>query len=52
MEPAPQARGATATNQSKDATVETGAKIRVPPFIENGQVVRISPQTGEYLGKA
>jgi elongation factor P len=52
IETAPQARGATATNQSKEATVETGAKIRVPPFIENGQVVRISPQTGEYLGKA
>ncbi len=49
---APQPRGATATNQLKEATVETGAKIRVPPFIENGQVVRISPETGEYLGKA
>lgn len=52
IETAPQARGATATNQSKDATVETGAKIKVPPFIEQGQVVRVSPQTGEYLGKA
>lgn len=52
IETAPQARGATATNQSKEATVETGAKIRVPPFIENGQIVRISPTTGEYMGKA
>jgi elongation factor P len=51
-ETAPQARGATATNQSKEATVHTGAKIRVPPFIEAGQIVRVSPQTGEYLGKA
>lgn len=49
---APQVRGATATNQLKEAVVETGAKVRVPPFIENGQVVRISPETGEYLGKA
>jgi elongation factor P len=32
----PQPRGATATNQLKEATVETGAKIRVPPFIEVG----------------
>lgn len=48
----PQVKGATATNQLKEATVETGAKVRVPPFIENGQVVRISPETGEYLGKA
>lgn len=51
-ETAPQARGATATNQSKEAVVETGAKIRVPPFIEIGQIVRISPTTGEYMGKA
>lgn len=51
-ETTPQPRGATATNQLKEATVQTGAKIRVPPFIEQGQVVRVSPQTGEYLGKA
>jgi len=49
---APQAKGATATNQLKEAIVETGAKVRVPPFVENGQVVRINPETGEYLGKA
>ena len=49
---APQPKGATATNQLKEATVETGARIRVPPFIDNGQVVKINPETGEYLGKA
>jgi elongation factor P len=49
---APQPKGATATNQLKEATVETGARIRVPPFIENGQVVKVNPDTGEYLGKA
>ncbi len=48
----PQPKGATATNQLKEATVETGARIRVPPFIDVGQVVRINPSTGEYLGKA
>ncbi len=47
----PQPRGATATNQLKEATVETGARIRVPHFIEIGQVVRINSETGEYLGK-
>ena len=47
----PQPRGATATNQLKEATVETGARIRVPPFVEIGQVVRINSETGEYLGK-
>lgn len=48
----PQVKGATVTNQLKDAELETGAKTRVPPFIENGQVVRVNPTTGEYLGKA
>ena len=51
-ETAPQPRGATATNQLKEAVVETGARVRVPPFIENDQVVKINPETGEYLGKA
>jgi elongation factor P len=51
-ETTPQPRGATATNQLKEAITETGAKIRVPPFIEVGQVVRVSPETGEYMGKA
>jgi elongation factor P len=48
----PQAKGTTATNQLKEATVETGARVRVPPFIEIGQVIRINPTNGEYLGKA
>lgn len=48
----PQVKGATVTNQLKDAVVESGAKVRVPPFIENGQVIRVNPETGEYLGKA
>jgi elongation factor P len=51
-ETSPQVKGSTATNQLKEATVETGARVRVPPFIEIGQVVRINPTTGEYLGKA
>ena len=48
----PQVKGATATNQLKEAVVETGARIRVPPFVENGQRVKIKTTTGEYLGKA
>ena len=46
-----QPKGATATNQLKEATTETGARVRVPPFIEVGQVVKINPETGEYMGK-
>ncbi|MHC5113938.1 MAG: elongation factor P [Planctomycetota bacterium] len=48
----PQAKGTTATNQLKEATVETGARVRVPPFIEIGQMVKINPESGEYMGKA
>ena len=48
----PQPKGATVTNQLKEAVVETGARVRVPSFIEQGTVVRINTETGEYLGKA
>ena len=47
----PGIKGATATNQLKEATCETGYKTKVPPFITNGEVVKISTQTGEYLGR-
>ena len=48
----PQVKGATATSQLKDAICEGGARIRVPPFVENGTVVKIDTRTGEYLGRA
>lgn len=48
----PQVKGATATNQQKDATLETGLATRVPPFIEIGEVVRISTDTGAYMSRA
>ncbi len=48
----PGIKGATATNQLKEATLETGLKTRVPPFISNGDVVRVSTSTGEYLSRA
>ena len=48
----PQVKGATATNQLKDAVCEGGARIRVPPFIENGEIVKVDTRTGEYLGRA
>ena len=49
---APQVKGATATNQTKDATLETGLMVKVPPFIENGEVLRIDTRSGEYLERA
>src|SRR5690349_5894067 len=48
----PAIKGATATNQMKDAELETGLKTRVPPFIEIGEVIRISTETGGYLSRA
>jgi len=48
----PGIKGATATNQLKDAQLETGLRTRVPPFIEIGEVVRISTETGEYISRA
>lgn len=51
-EAAPAIKGATATNQLKDATLETGLTTRVPPFIEIGEVIRISTDGGTYLSRA
>lgn len=51
-ETAPQPKGATATNQLKEAVMETGLKTRVPPFIEIGEVLKISTEDGSYLSRA
>jgi elongation factor P len=45
----PSIKGATATNQYKDATLENGLKVQVPPFIGPGEKVRIDTRTGEYV---
>jgi elongation factor P len=45
----PSIKGATATNQYKEAVLETGLKIQVPPFIDPGEKVRVDTRTGEYL---
>ncbi len=48
----PGVAGNTATNVTKLATVETGAEIRVPLFINEGEMVRIDTRTGEYMERA
>ena len=45
-------KGDTATNATKPAKLETGAEIRVPLFIEEGEKIRIDTRTGEYLERA
>ena len=42
-------KGDTATNATKPATLETGAEIRVPLFIDIGELIRIDTRTGEYM---
>jgi len=48
----PGIKGATASNQIKPATTETGLVVSVPPFINNGDTIRVSTDTGEYLARA
>ena len=51
-ETAPAIKGATANAQLKPATLETGLVIHVPPFISDGDIVRVSTETGEYQSRA
>ena len=48
----PGIKGDTATNATKPATLETGAEIKVPLFIDEGEVIQIDTRTGEYMGRA
>lgn len=44
-------KGDTATNVTKPAVLETGAEIKVPLFIDEGEVIRIDTRTGEYMAR-
>ncbi len=48
----PGVKGDTATNVTKPATLETGAEIRVPLFINEGDAIRVDTRTGEYMERA
>ena len=45
-------KGNTATNTTKPAILETGAEVRVPLFIDEGEVIRVDTRTGEYMDRA
>ncbi len=45
----PWVKGDTASGDTKPATLETGYAIQVPPFVEEGELVRIDTRTGEYV---
>jgi len=49
VETEPGVKGDTATGATKGATLETGAKVQVPLFIEAGDIIRVDTRTGEYM---
>jgi elongation factor P len=51
-ETAPGVKGNSATNVFKDATLENGLTVKVPPFIKTGDKVRVDTRTGAYTEKA
>lgn len=48
----PGLRGDTATGGTKPATLETGAVVRVPLFVNEGELIRVDTRTGEYMSRA
>ena len=48
----PGVKGDTATGATKPATVETGAQVKVPLFVDAGTKIKIDTRTGEYLARA
>ena len=48
----PALRGATVSNVNKPATLETGLVIQVPPFINEGELIRVDTSEGKYLERA
>jgi elongation factor P len=51
VETDPGLRGDTAGGGGKPAKLETGAVVRVPLFIENGELLKVDTRTGEYIGR-
>lgn len=49
VETAPPLKGATVTNKTKPAVLETGYRVMVPDFVEGGTVIRVDTRSGEYL---
>ena len=45
----PGIKGDTATNTMKPATIETGAEVRVPLFIDTGETIKVDTRTGVYV---
>lgn len=50
-ETAPEIKGATVTNQTKPATLETGLIVQVPAFIKQGEKIKVDTRSGQYLSR-
>ena len=48
----PAVRGDTVSNVTKPATLQTGLEVKVPPFVKEGDKLKIDTRTGEYLERA
>jgi len=51
-ETAPALKNATATAETKDAIMETGLKIKVPPYLESGEKVKVDTRDGRFISRA
>ncbi len=51
-ETAPVIRHATATSETKDAVLETGLKLKVPPYLETGQRIKVDTRDGRFISRA
>ncbi|HEY7913314.1 MAG TPA: elongation factor P [Blastocatellia bacterium] len=51
VETTPELKGATASNSPKPAKLETGVTVQVPPFIKEGDRIRVDPSKGTYLDR-
>jgi elongation factor P len=49
VQTAPAIKGASVSNQTKPATMETGLVVNVPPFVSEGDVIKIDTETGNYV---
>jgi len=52
VETEPGVKGDTASNVTKSATLETGAVVQVPLFVNEGEVIRVDTRSGEYMSRA
>jgi elongation factor P len=48
----PAVRGDTVTNVTKPATLETGAVVQVPLFVDRGETIKVDPREGRYISRA